>query len=363
MMATPATLAELQQCITGAPAVALRGASTKAPAPGDAATIRLSALRGIHEYVAEECVFTAGAGTPLAEIDAVLAVHGQYLPFDPPFASAGATIGGTVASGLSGSGRCRYGGIRDFLIGAVVVDGEGRAIRSGGKVVKNAAGFLLHHAVVGSAGRFGALAEVTFKVFPSPEARATLDVRCRTVADAVRATATLLAQRIEVDAIDGDASGALWIRLAGRDATMAARVARVEQMLVQSGDAQSITRLDAAAARDLWATAVEFAWAPPHAHLVKIPLTPTLVAPVAALSRDPSRIRFSGAGTLAWIAWEAELGVLSQQLTALGARGVCVRGRAAGVRIGTAIVNEFEERVRRVLDPRNRFRAASASAH
>ena len=265
---------------------------------------------------------------------------------------------------MSGSGRYRYGGVRDFLIGAVIVDGEGRTIRSGGKVVKNAAGFLLHHALVGSAGRFGALVEVTFKVFPAPEERATLEVRCRGVADAMQAAAAIIAQRFEVEAIDADAGGRLWVRLAGRRATMAARAARVENVLTQAcGATASIARLDEDAARDLWIAHAEFSWAPRDAHLVKIPLTPALVLRVAALRRDPARIRFSGAGTLAWIAWEDDLTVLSQQLTTLGARGVCVRGPAAGLRLGTAIANDFEERVRRVLDPRNRFRAASASAH
>jgi hypothetical protein len=177
-------------------------------------------------------------------------------------------------------------------------------------------------------------------------------------------TAAVLAQRVEAEAIDADAGGMLWIRLAGRLATMTARVARVENVLTQAcGATASIGRLDEGAARDLWVAHAEFSWVPRDSHLVKIPLTPALVAGVAALRRDPARIRFSGAGTLAWIAWEDNLAVVSQQLTSLGARGVCVRGPAAGLRLGTAIANDFEERVRRVLDPRNRFRAASASAH
>ena len=363
MTVAPTTIADLQDCIKDAAAVTLRGASTKADAATAATIVRLAGIRGIHEYVPDECVFTAGAGTPLSDIGAALAAHGQYMPFDPPFAAAGATIGGTVASGLSGSGRYRYGGIRDFLIGAVIVDGEGRTIRSGGKVVKNAAGFLLHHAVVGSGGRFGALTEVTFKVFPSPETRATVEIRCGSVADAMHAAAAVIAQRFEVEAIDADAGGRLWIRLAGRRATMTARLARVENVLTQAcGATASIARLDEGAARDLWLAHGEFSWAPRDSHLVKIPVTPALVSRVADFCHDPERIRFSGAGTLAWVAWPDDLTALSQQLTALGARGMCVRGPAAGVSLGMPIANAFEERVRRVLDPRDRFRAASAPA-
>ena len=94
--------------------------------------------------------------------------HGQYLPFDPPLTAAGATIGGTVAAGINGPCRYRFGGIRDFLIGARIVDGEAAHPAGGGKVVKNAAGFLLHQAMVGSCGTLGVLAELTFKVFPAP---------------------------------------------------------------------------------------------------------------------------------------------------------------------------------------------------
>src|SRR4029079_6930035 len=99
--------------------------------------------------------------------------RGQYLPFDPKCVEAGATLGGTVASGLSGPGRFRFGGLRDFILGVRFVDGAGRLLRMGGKVVKNAAGFDLPKFFVGSLGRFGVLAEMTFKVFPRPQSART----------------------------------------------------------------------------------------------------------------------------------------------------------------------------------------------
>ena len=123
-------------------------------------------LTGIIDYSPDECVLTARAGTPSPRSAPCSPRMGQYLPFDPPLVDAVPRIGGTSPAGLSGSGRYRYGGVRDFLIGTRVVDGEGRLIRSGGKVVKNAAGFLLHHGMVGSLGRFGVITELTFKVFP-----------------------------------------------------------------------------------------------------------------------------------------------------------------------------------------------------
>src|SRR5207253_6842143 len=134
-------------------------------------------LRGITEYDPSEFTFTAGAGTPVREIVAALAESGQYLPFDPMLVEAGATLGGTVAAGLSGPGRFRFGGVRDFILGVRFVDGAGRLLRMGGKVVKNAAGFDLPKFFCGSLGRFGLIVEATFKVFPRPASRLTLRLR------------------------------------------------------------------------------------------------------------------------------------------------------------------------------------------
>ena len=135
-------------------------------------------LSGVLEYEPGEYVFTALAGTPVAQVEAMLAEHGQYLPFDPLWPARGATLGGTVAANTAGPGRNRYGGVRDFLIGVRFIDGRGELVRGGGKVVKNAAGFDLPKLMVGSLGAFGLLVELSFKVFPQPEAFATLEIEC-----------------------------------------------------------------------------------------------------------------------------------------------------------------------------------------
>ena len=135
MTISPASIEELRQAVAAHPRVSLRGGGTKtglsspvSPSPVaqgfSTALVDLSRLSGIVAHTPEECTFTALAGTRIDEIERVLAPHGQYLPFDPPLSAAGATIGGTVAAGLNGSCRYRYGGIRDFLIGARIVDGR-----------------------------------------------------------------------------------------------------------------------------------------------------------------------------------------------------------------------------------------------
>src|SRR5438105_916896 len=163
----PGSVGELVEAVRSLSRVLAIGASTKPRLSAvDGVKLCTKRLSGIIEYEPSEFTFTALAGTRISEIAAALAERGQYLPFDPVLARAGATLGGTVASGLNGPGRFRFGGLRDFILGVKFVDGEGRLLRLGGKVVKNAAGFDIPKFFVGSLGRYGVLAEITFKVFP-----------------------------------------------------------------------------------------------------------------------------------------------------------------------------------------------------
>ncbi len=195
---TPATLPELRDAVLSASRVIAVGAETK-PRLSAVDTVKISTrnLSGITEYDPSEFTFTALAGTPVKEIIAALAEKGQYLPFDPMLVEAGSTIGGVVASGLSGPGRFRFGGVRDFILGVQFVDGLGRLLRLGGKVVKNAAGFDVPKFFVGSLGRFGVIGEVTFKVFPKPESTLTLELPFE-----AETMARIANSRFEADALD-----------------------------------------------------------------------------------------------------------------------------------------------------------------
>jgi glycolate oxidase FAD binding subunit len=342
----PANVPELQEAIATARAIRLRAGGTKsAPGPDDD-VLDVTQLSGLVDYSPDECVLTARAGTPLREITKALAAHRQYLPFDPPFVDEGATIGGTVASGLSGPRRYRYGGVRDFVIGVRVVDGEGRVIRSGGRVVKNAAGFLLHHGMVGSCGRFGALAELTLKVFPAPEARRYLTIDAGSVESAFEMAQRIEQLRRDCEAIDFDERGELTVTIAGRAETVDSRAARLADAL-GPGTVPAIG--DCPPARGLSPTlGTDPAW-------VK----------VAGLMTDWQKVRtrlagarFMCAGAVAWAA-TADVAGLALALEDAHLTGQIIRGPSAGERIGHVVYNEFEERVRRVLDPHHRFSAAS----
>lgn len=128
---------------------------------------------GIVDYEPAELVVTARCGTALAELERALDEKGQCLPFEPPHFGA-ATLGGCVAAGLSGPRRASAGALRDFVLGVKLVDGRGRALDFGGRVMKNVAGYDVSRLAAGSLGTLGLIAEASLKVLPKPERELTL---------------------------------------------------------------------------------------------------------------------------------------------------------------------------------------------
>jgi glycolate oxidase FAD binding subunit len=135
-------------------------------------------LCGIVSYAPAELVVTAKGGTPLVDIEQALAAHDQMLAFEPPHFSHGSTLGGVVASGLSGPRRPYAGSVRDFVLGTRVVDGTGTSIAFGGQVIKNVAGFDVSRLMTGALGTLGVLAEVSLKCLPKPKVEATRALAC-----------------------------------------------------------------------------------------------------------------------------------------------------------------------------------------
>ncbi len=132
------------------------------------------AHHGIVAYEPTELVITARAGTTLAEIETVLTDSGQMLAFEPPHFGATATLGGTVASALSGPRRPYAGAARDFVLGVKMLSGEGRTLTFGGQVMKNVAGYDVSRLMVGAMGTLGVLLEISLKVLPLPAQTTTL---------------------------------------------------------------------------------------------------------------------------------------------------------------------------------------------
>jgi glycolate oxidase FAD binding subunit len=132
------------------------------------------ALSGIVSYEPSELVVTVRCGTSLAELEATLAEQGQCLPFEPPHFAPGSTVGGMVAAGLSGPARASVGAVRDYVLGATLVNGRAEVLVFGGQVMKNVAGYDVSRVLAGSLGTLGLLVEVSLKVLPVAPAEATL---------------------------------------------------------------------------------------------------------------------------------------------------------------------------------------------
>jgi glycolate oxidase FAD binding subunit len=142
-------------------------------------------LAGVVDYQPKELVLTARAGTPLADIEALLAEQGQMLAFEPPHFGGGATLGGCVAAGLSGPRRPYAGAVRDYVLGVRVIDGTGQLLRFGGQVIKNVAGYDVSRLMAGALGTLGVLTEISLKVLPRPAAELTLQFE-RSETEAIR---------------------------------------------------------------------------------------------------------------------------------------------------------------------------------
>jgi len=130
--------------------------------------------RGVIDYHPEELVLTARAGTPLSELETLLAEHDQMFAFEPPHFSAAATLGGTIATNLSGPRRAYAGAARDFVLGTRIVNGRGEILRFGGAVMKNVAGYDLSRLITGAMGTLGVILDVSLKLLPRPRETMTL---------------------------------------------------------------------------------------------------------------------------------------------------------------------------------------------
>jgi len=175
---------------------------------------------GIVDYEPTELVITARCGTPLADIEAALARHHQMLAFEPPHFGPGATLGGAVASGLSGPRRATSGAVRDFVLGAVLLDGAGQVLTFGGQVMKNVAGYDVARLLAGSMGTLGLILQMSVKVLPRTRMEATLCFACAEI-DALRQLNEWGGMPLPVSASCWH-DGVLTLRLSGATAAVAA---------------------------------------------------------------------------------------------------------------------------------------------
>ncbi len=177
-----AIVEQLTECVVKAnknkQALCIRGGGSK-DFYGNARALRYPKLeirpyQGIVDYEPSELVVSARAGTPLNELESLLSEHGQMLAFEPPDFNGAATLGGCIAAGLSGPRRGYAGAARDFVLGVKLLDGRGRILNFGGRVMKNVAGYDVSRLMTGAMGTLGVILEASLKVLPKPESERTL---------------------------------------------------------------------------------------------------------------------------------------------------------------------------------------------
>jgi len=168
---------------------------------------------GVINYEPTELVITARGGTPLSEIEDTLAGHHQMLPFEPPGFDGAATLGGCVATGLSGPARPYRGAVRDYVLGTKVLNGKGEILSFGGEVMKNVAGYDVSRLMTGAMGTLGVLLEISLKVLPQPAEQITVCLE-EDADEAIKTMNTLAGQPLPISAMC-HIDGIIYIRLSG----------------------------------------------------------------------------------------------------------------------------------------------------
>ena len=313
----------------------------------DGEVLDTRAYAGIIDYEPTELVITARCGTPLADIEAALAARNQMLAFEPPHFGPGATVGGVVASALSGPRRASAGALRDFVLGAVLMDGHGERLAFGGQVMKNVAGYDVSRLLAGSMGTLGLILEVSLKVLPLPLREATLRLACAEIA-ALRLLNEWAGQPLPISASCWH-DGVLSVRLSGAEAAVSAALQSLGGELLAPDDAAAFwlslreqTHAFFAGAGSLWRLSL-----PPHAS--------------AVILKGRQLVEWGGAQR--WLKLDGDADAaggqrIRQAVAALGGHATLFRGgdKAVGVFHPLApAVEKIHQRLRQAFDPAGIF--------
>jgi glycolate oxidase FAD binding subunit len=300
--------AELRRASDARQSIVIRGAGTKSgwgrPASRIDAILDMRRLNRILAHEHGDMTATIEAGARLRDVNDALAIHGQTLPLDPPFAER-ATIGGLLATNDSGPLRHRYGTPRDFVIGIQLATTDGVLSNAGGRVVKNVAGYDLSKLVTGSFGSLAAIVSATFKLAPLPAASKTIHLGLRdagVLADVVRIVMASQLEPIAFEVVAGRATNderrttrlGVLLRFASLPAVVDAQIAQATAGL-KACTTTSIDVLDGDAERAQWHAHATDIWDRPGA-IVRASWLPANIAAgleaIELMEREP----FRGAG-------------------------------------------------------------------
>jgi glycolate oxidase FAD binding subunit len=338
----------------------------------DGPVLSTAALQGIVDYDPAELVLTVQAGTPLSDIEALVAAEGQMLAFEPfdhgpifGVAPGKATIGGVAAAGVSGSRRVSAGAARDHMLGLRAISGRGELFVAGARVVKNVTGYDLPKLAAGSWGRLFAITELTLKVLPRPQSSETCVLENLDAASAVRAMAAAMGSRAEIGAAahrpPAPGQPALTaFRIEGFPPSVAARKDLLRSVLQPFGP---MDLLDAPTADGFWddlRTLRPLGQALPIWRINVPPASGSAVVD-ALVPDDEGRWLMDWAGGLVWLAHDGDADRVRECAANLGGHAMLLRAPEA-LRAGIPAFHPpapglaaLETRVRRAFDPLGLF--------
>ncbi|WP_425066262.1 glycolate oxidase subunit GlcE [Reyranella sp.] len=334
----------------------------------------LSGLSGIVDYAPEELVVTLRAGTPMREVEALLAQRNQMLAFEPPDLGpllggepGRGTLVGAVMGNLAGSRRLSAGAARDHLLGFSGVNGRGEAFKSGGRVMKNVTGYDLSKILAGSWGTLAVLDEVSVKVLPAPDQTATLILLGLDDGAAVRAMCAAMGSPHEVSGA-AHLPGKTALRLEGVAPSVEARLKGLRGLMADSG--AKMEELGTLESRAFWREVRDVVPlnAAPDAVVWKISCPPTEGPPILArieAQRPGAQAFYDWSGGLIWLALppsvDADHAIVRGALGATGGHATLIRAPEA-VRAAvpvfqpqSAALVALTARVKESFDPKGLF--------
>lgn len=307
----------------------------------------VTALRGISSYEPTELVVTVRGGTPLAELEAVLAERGQCLPFEPPHFGPGATVGGMVAAGLAGPARAAVGGVRDYVLGATMLNGKAEVVSFGGQVMKNVAGYDVSRVLAGSLGTLGVVCEVSLKVLPV--ARATLTLRFEMAQAAALAQLNAWGGRPLPLNASAWWNGTLVVRLQGAAAAVEAAAAGLGGEPVEAHQAHAFWAGLREHTDPYFAEATQQTAASPAARLWRLAVPQT--TPPLALAGD-QLVEWGGGQR--WVCTDLPASEVRNAAAAAGGHATVFRGSDKSVGVFTPLrppLDRIQRELKRAFDP------------
>ena len=327
-MLRPESESELAEIIGSSGPLAICGGGTRTIGSADGAALNTSGLTGVQLYEPAALTLVARAGTPLEQVETLLAGERQRLAFEPPDMRAIlgregiSTIGGVAAANASGPRRVQSGACRDALLGVRFVTGQGEVVKNGGRVMKNVTGYDLVKLMAGSHGALGVLTEVSFKVQALPEAEATLVIEGLEDAEGLAALRQALGSPFDISGAARVAGKSL-IRIEGMAGSVAYRSGRLRAAL--RGD---IRQAEAAESAALWRDMRDLsALTGLSGDLWRVATVPTAAAEIAAAAGGTAQ--FDWGGGLIWLVLPEGQGTVLRAALAGQGQATLFRGQGA----------------------------------